>query len=54
MSSTSQEHAVILIIDDDAITLTDIATVLNMSGYECHCARDRETATKAARTPAAS
>ena len=49
MSSTSQEPAVILIIDDDAITLTGIAAVLNMSGYECHCARDREAATKAAR-----
>lgn len=50
MSSTPQEPAVILIIDDDAITLTGIAAVLNMSGYECHCARDREAALKGVRT----
>ena len=50
MTSISQEPAVILIIDDDAVTLTGIAAVLNMSGHECHCARDREAATKAART----
>jgi len=50
MSSTSQEPAVILIIDDDAITLTGIAAVLNMSGYECHCARDRAAALKGVRT----
>ena len=50
MSSTSQEPAVILIIDDDAVTLTGVAAVLNMSGYECHCARDREAATKGVRT----
>jgi DNA-binding response OmpR family regulator len=50
MSSSSQEPAVILIIDDDAITLTGIAAVLNMSGYECHCARDREAAAKGVRT----
>ncbi len=49
MSSTSEEPAVILIIDDDAIALTGIAAVLNISGYECHCARDREAATKAVR-----
>ena len=50
MSSTPQEPAVILIVDDDAITLTGIAAVLNMSGYECHCARDRGAALKGART----
>ncbi len=52
MSSIAQEPAVILIIDDDAITLTGVAAVLNMSGYVCHCARDREAATKAARRQA--
>jgi CheY-like chemotaxis protein len=28
--------------------LTAVAAVLNISGYECHCARDREAALKAA------
>ena len=49
MSFNSQEPAVILIIDEDAITLTGVAAVLNMSGYECHCARDRNAATKGVR-----
>ena len=48
--SPAHEHAVILIIDDDAITLTGIAAVLNMAGYECHCARDQEAALKGVRT----
>src|SRR3954471_9270792 len=50
MSSIPQEPAIVLIIDDDPITLTGIAAVLNMSGYECHCARDREAAMKGGRT----
>jgi CheY-like chemotaxis protein len=47
MPSLAHEPAVILIIDNDPIMLTGIAAVLNMSGYECHCARDAAAATKA-------
>src|SRR5688500_348345 len=50
MYSMPQNPAVILVIDDDALTLTGVAATLDMSGYECHCARDAEAATKAART----
>lgn len=48
MNNFSHETATILIIDHDPIMLTGIAAVLNMSGYECLCARNRETAVKAA------
>lgn len=44
MSSASSEPAVILIIDDDPTTLTGIVGVLNLTGYACHCARDRDAA----------
>jgi DNA-binding response OmpR family regulator len=44
--SISQEPAVILIIDEDPVILTGMAAVLKMSGYECHCARDRAAALK--------
>ncbi len=50
MSALASEPAVILIIDNDPIMLTGMAAVLDMSGYECHCARDSVAATKAART----
>src|SRR5688572_14318409 len=50
MSALANEPAVILIIDNDPIMLTGIAAVLNMSGYECHCARDAAAATKAVKT----
>ncbi len=40
---------IILIVDDDPLMLTGVAAVLNMSGYECHCARDSEAALKAVR-----
>lgn len=50
MSALAHEPAVILIIDNDPIMLTGIAAVLNMSGYECHCARDSAAATKAVQT----
>lgn len=43
----AQEPAIILIIDEDALMLTGMAAVLNMAGYECHCARNREAAAKA-------
>ena len=50
MSALAHEPAVILIIDNDPIMLTGIAAVLNMSGYECHCARDAMAAEKAVRS----
>ena len=50
MQSIRQTPAVILIIDNDPITLTGVAAVLDMSGYECHCARDAEAALKAVRS----
>ena len=43
------KQAAILIIDSDPLTLTGVAAVLDMSGYECHCARDPEAALKAVR-----
>lgn len=49
MYTLPQNPAVILVIDGDALTLTGVAAVLDMAGYECHCARDAEAATKAAR-----
>lgn len=50
MSSKLQTKAVILIIDADPLTLTAVAAVLDMQGYECHCARDAEAALKAVRS----
>lgn len=50
MNALANEPAVILIIDEDALTLTGIAAVLNLCGHECHCARDRAAALKAVRT----
>ena len=49
MYSMPQQPAVILIVDEDPLTLTGVAATLDMSGYECHCARDAEAALKAAR-----
>lgn len=49
MNFGKPKKAVILIIDSDPLTLTGVAAVLDMSGYECHCARDPEAALKAAR-----
>lgn len=49
MYSMPQHPAVILVIDEDPLTLTGVAATLDMSGYECHCARDAEAALKAAR-----
>lgn len=41
---------VILVIDSDALMLTAVAAVLNLAGYECHCAQGAEAACKAARS----
>ncbi|MBM4001127.1 MAG: response regulator [Planctomycetes bacterium] len=45
---TANRQAVILIIDPDPLTMTAVAAVLDMQGYECHCARDTTAARKAA------
>ncbi len=50
MHSMPQHPAVILVIDDDALTLTGTAAALDMAGYECHCARDAAAARKLARS----
>lgn len=50
MAAMSHEPAVILIIDNDPIMLTGIAAILNMSGYECHCARSSVAAMKAVKS----
>ena len=50
MYSMPQDPAVILIVDEDPLTLTGVAATLDMAGYECHCARDAEAAVKAARS----
>jgi DNA-binding NtrC family response regulator len=42
-------QATILIVDSDPLLLTAMAAVLNLSGHECHCARDSVAALKAAR-----
>lgn len=49
MSSLATESAVVLVIDDDPVTLSGIAAVLNVAGYECHGARDPEAALTLAR-----
>ena len=50
MNSLATEPAVILIVDNDPLTMTGLAAILDMSGYECHCARGAEAALKAVRT----
>jgi DNA-binding response OmpR family regulator len=47
---SSLPQPIILVIDDDAITLTGVAAILHGAGYECHCARGAESAHKAARS----
>ncbi|MDX1943913.1 MAG: response regulator [Pirellulaceae bacterium] len=50
MTMLARDPAEILIIDHDPITLTGTAAVLDLAGYVCHCARDRQAALKAGRT----
>lgn len=50
MYSMPQHPAVILVIDDDSLTLIGTASTLDTAGYECHCAQDAEAARKAARS----
>lgn len=49
MNRSLATQATILIVDSDPLMLTAIAAVLNLSGHECHCARDSVAAFKAAR-----
>ena len=49
MNAFPQDAATILVVDSDPLMLTAVAAVLNMSGYECHCASDAEAALKACR-----
>jgi CheY-like chemotaxis protein len=50
MYSLPQDPTVILVIDEDALTLMGMAATLDIEGYECHCAQDGEAAHKAARS----
>lgn len=52
MNTLARDPAEILIIDNDPLTLTGAAAVLDMAGYICHCARGRTAAVKAAQTVA--
>ena len=50
MHSMPQHPAVVLVVDDDPLTLTGTAATLDLAGYECHCAGTAEAARKAARS----
>src|SRR5688572_16155835 len=50
MNTLARDPAEILIIDNDPLTLTGAAAVLDMAGYICHCARGRTAAVKAGQT----
>lgn len=50
MKPLASQPAEILIVDADPYTLLGTAAVLDMAGYVCHCARDRQAALKAVRT----
>jgi CheY-like chemotaxis protein len=50
MNPTAAPSAEILVIDSDPRSLMSTAAVLEVAGYTCHCARDRQEALKAART----
>ncbi|HZL90245.1 MAG TPA: response regulator [Pirellulaceae bacterium] len=50
MSSPLTESAVVLVVDDDPLTVSGIAAVLSAAGYECHGARDQAAALAAARS----
>ncbi len=40
MTALADELAVVLVIDPDPLMLTAVAAVLDLSGYECHMARN--------------
>lgn len=47
MPFPSPAAAVILLIDNDPVTLAGLAAVLDAGGHECHCARDAQATVKA-------
>jgi DNA-binding response OmpR family regulator len=49
MNPLARQPAELLVIDADPLTMMGTAAVLDMAGYTCHCARDRQAANKAAR-----
>ena len=49
MSLLKSSRPVVVIVDDDPLMLTGVAAILHKSGYDCHVARNCETALKAAR-----
>ena len=50
MSSLQQDQPVVLVVDSDPLTMTGMAAILHMQGYECHCAQSYDAAIKAAET----
>jgi Response regulators consisting of a CheY-like receiver domain and a winged-helix DNA-binding domain len=50
MKSLASPPPELLVIDNDPLTLMGTAAVLDLAGYICHCARDRQAALKAAQT----
>jgi two-component system sensor histidine kinase/response regulator len=50
MTALAREPAEILLIDDDLLSLTATAAMLDRAGYIVHQARDRQSALKAGRT----
>jgi CheY-like chemotaxis protein len=50
MQPLARQPAELLVIDNDPLTMLGTAAVLDLAGYVCHCARDRQAALKAARS----
>jgi CheY-like chemotaxis protein len=50
MNAHPSQPAEILVVDHDPYTLLGTAAVLDLAGYACHCARDRQAALKASQT----
>jgi CheY-like chemotaxis protein len=48
MNAFHDRPPVVLVVDADPFSLTGIAAVLNLSGYECHMAQDSVAALRAA------
>jgi len=49
VNTIKQDASVILVVDNDPLMMTAVAAALHLSGYEAHCARNEESALKAAR-----
>ncbi|MCI0359685.1 MAG: response regulator [Planctomycetaceae bacterium] len=50
MKPLASQPAELLVIDNDPLTLMGTAAVLDLAGYVCHCARDRQAALKTAQS----